>query len=91
MNRIAEKRNELNESNSVCGLNTVTNMESRFPAMWVLWLGREFYRGKYEMIDRSHVWTPDLGNHLGDLATDLATLATKYGISKVLESSRYLY
>ncbi|GBM56253.1 hypothetical protein AVEN_101535-1 [Araneus ventricosus] len=26
-------------------LNIVTNMESRFPAMLVLWLGREFYRG----------------------------------------------
>ncbi|GBO37475.1 hypothetical protein AVEN_141894-1 [Araneus ventricosus] len=41
-------------------------MESRFPAMGVLWLGREFYRGKYETTESSHVWTPDLGDHLGD-------------------------
>ncbi|GBN28804.1 hypothetical protein AVEN_98148-1 [Araneus ventricosus] len=41
-------------------------MESRFPAMSVLWLGKEFYRGKYEMTNSSHVWTPDLGDHLGD-------------------------
>ncbi|GBM37563.1 hypothetical protein AVEN_130705-1 [Araneus ventricosus] len=39
------------------------------------------------MKDSSQVWTPDFGDKLGDLAT----LATKYGISKVLESSRYLY
>ncbi|GBM49491.1 hypothetical protein AVEN_107453-1 [Araneus ventricosus] len=30
-------------------------MESRFPAMRVLRLGREFYRGKYEMTYSSHV------------------------------------
>ncbi|GBM45427.1 hypothetical protein AVEN_56270-1 [Araneus ventricosus] len=41
-------------------------MESRFPAMSALWLGREFYRGKYEMTDSSHVWTPDLGDKLSD-------------------------
>ncbi|GBN22222.1 hypothetical protein AVEN_258251-1 [Araneus ventricosus] len=28
----------------------VTSMESRFPAMLVLWLGREFYRGKYGLL-----------------------------------------
>ncbi|GBM94492.1 hypothetical protein AVEN_219790-1 [Araneus ventricosus] len=39
----------------------------------------------------SHVWFPDLGDKLGDLATNLATLETKYGISKVLESSRYFH
>ncbi|GBM54572.1 hypothetical protein AVEN_157074-1 [Araneus ventricosus] len=51
-------------------MHIVTNMESRFPAMWVLWFGREFYRGKYEMTDSNPVWTPDLddklGDHLGD-------------------------
>ncbi|GBO43021.1 hypothetical protein AVEN_19549-1 [Araneus ventricosus] len=41
-------------------------MESRFPAMRVSWLGREFYRGMYKMTDSSHVWTPDLGYKLGD-------------------------
>ncbi|GBN13554.1 hypothetical protein AVEN_37380-1 [Araneus ventricosus] len=69
-------------------LPIVTNMESRFPAMRVLWLGREFYRDKYGMTSSSHVWFPDLGDHLGDFATNLAT---KYGISKVLESSRYFH
>ncbi|GBM93673.1 hypothetical protein AVEN_42602-1 [Araneus ventricosus] len=49
---------------------SVTNMESRFPAMRVLWLGREFYRGKYEMTGSSHVWTPDLGDHLSDKIGD---------------------
>ncbi|GBN70578.1 hypothetical protein AVEN_261286-1 [Araneus ventricosus] len=46
-------------------------MESRFPAMRVLWLGREFYRGKYGMTSSSHVWFPDLGDHLGDKFGDL--------------------
>ncbi|GBN89916.1 hypothetical protein AVEN_261497-1 [Araneus ventricosus] len=41
-------------------------MESRFPAMAVLWLGREYYKGKYEMTDSSPVWFPDLGDKLGD-------------------------
>ncbi|GBN74934.1 hypothetical protein AVEN_105858-1 [Araneus ventricosus] len=49
------------------------------------------YRDKYGLASSSHVWFPDLGDNLGDLATKLATLATKYGISKVLESSRYFY
>ncbi|GBN10190.1 hypothetical protein AVEN_225005-1 [Araneus ventricosus] len=41
-------------------------MESRFPAMFVLWLRREFYRDKYGMTGSSHVWTPDLGARLGE-------------------------
>ncbi|GBO23064.1 hypothetical protein AVEN_169000-1 [Araneus ventricosus] len=41
-------------------------MESRFPAMRVLWLGREFYRDKYGMASSSHVWFPDLGDKFGD-------------------------
>ncbi|GBO28867.1 hypothetical protein AVEN_197096-1 [Araneus ventricosus] len=44
----------------------VTNMESRFPAMSVLWLGREFYRDKYGMTVSNHVWSPDLRDKLGD-------------------------
>ncbi|GBN30543.1 hypothetical protein AVEN_174244-1 [Araneus ventricosus] len=40
-------------------------MESRFPAMRVLRLGREFYRGKYGMTDSSRFWSPDLGDKLG--------------------------
>ncbi|GBL98123.1 hypothetical protein AVEN_47861-1 [Araneus ventricosus] len=32
----------------ICPLNHfVTNMECRFPAMLVLWLGKEFYRGMH--------------------------------------------
>ncbi|GBN64688.1 hypothetical protein AVEN_80079-1 [Araneus ventricosus] len=54
-------------------------MESLFPAMRVLWLGREFYKGKYEMTDSSHVWTPDLGDKLGDLATNLANWRRNMG------------
>ncbi|GBM43249.1 hypothetical protein AVEN_45092-1 [Araneus ventricosus] len=44
----------------------VTNMESRFPAMLVLWLEREFYRSKYEMTGSSKAWTPNLVDHVGD-------------------------
>ncbi|GBM68314.1 hypothetical protein AVEN_24174-1 [Araneus ventricosus] len=51
--------------------NIVTNMESRFPAMLVLWLERVFYRGKYEVTDSSQAWTPDLGDNLGDEIWDL--------------------
>ncbi|GBM45640.1 hypothetical protein AVEN_204768-1 [Araneus ventricosus] len=62
---------------SVC---IVTNMESRFPAMLVLWLGREFDRGKYGMTGSIQAWTIDLGEKI---ATILVTnLVTKYGISK---------
>ncbi|GBO00793.1 hypothetical protein AVEN_212990-1 [Araneus ventricosus] len=45
----------------------VTNMESRFPAMRVLWLGRDFYRDKYGLTGSSHVWSPDLGDEIWDL------------------------
>ncbi|GBO24494.1 hypothetical protein AVEN_177726-1 [Araneus ventricosus] len=45
-------------------------MESRLPAMLVLWLGREFYRGKCEMTSSSHVWSPDFGDKLGDHLSD---------------------
>ncbi|GBM76293.1 hypothetical protein AVEN_81843-1 [Araneus ventricosus] len=61
---------------------------SRIPAMLVLKLGREFYRGKYGMTGSSQTWTPDLDNEFGDLETNLAT---KSGTSKMLELSRYLY
>ncbi|GBO29395.1 hypothetical protein AVEN_235028-1 [Araneus ventricosus] len=46
--------------------NIVTNMESRFAAMLVLWLGREFYRVKYGMTGSGQAWTPDLGEKPGD-------------------------
>ncbi|GBM10303.1 hypothetical protein AVEN_50017-1 [Araneus ventricosus] len=49
----------------------VTNMGSRFPAMLVLWLGREFYRGKYGMTGNSQAWAPDLGDEFGDEMWDL--------------------
>ncbi|GBN19678.1 hypothetical protein AVEN_41582-1 [Araneus ventricosus] len=58
----------------------VTNMESRFPTILVLWLGREFYRGKYGMTGSSQAWTLDhsdkLGGYFGVLETNLATLET---------------
>ncbi|GBM56740.1 Flap endonuclease GEN 1 [Araneus ventricosus] len=47
-------------------LDIVTNMESRFPATLVLWLGREFYRDKYGVTGSSQAWTPDPGDKLGD-------------------------
>ncbi|GBN57919.1 hypothetical protein AVEN_49239-1 [Araneus ventricosus] len=37
-------------------------MECCFPAMIILWLGREFCRGKYGMIGSGQDWTPDLGD-----------------------------
>ncbi|GBM81792.1 hypothetical protein AVEN_151772-1 [Araneus ventricosus] len=49
-----------------CVIYSVTNMESLFLAMLVLWLGREFYRGKYGMTGSWQAWTPDPGDHLGD-------------------------
>ncbi|GBM22228.1 hypothetical protein AVEN_273417-1 [Araneus ventricosus] len=33
--------------------SSVTNMESRFPAMQVLWLGREFYKVKHGVTSAS--------------------------------------
>ncbi|GBM34946.1 hypothetical protein AVEN_80807-1 [Araneus ventricosus] len=69
-------------------------MESRFPAMLVLWFGREFYRGKYEMTDSSHVWTPDLGDklggHLGDFGDEIWDLkdAGIFSISLLAEEIR---
>ncbi|GBM19774.1 hypothetical protein AVEN_120611-1, partial [Araneus ventricosus] len=57
--------------------NIIANMKSLFPAMLVLWLGREFYRGKYGMTGSTQAWTPDIGDklvdHFGDLATNLVT------------------
>ncbi|GBL75750.1 hypothetical protein AVEN_155046-1 [Araneus ventricosus] len=49
----------------------VTNMESRFPAILVLWLGREFYRGKYGMTVSSQAWALDLGDHLGNFGGNI--------------------
>ncbi|GBO22906.1 hypothetical protein AVEN_153198-1 [Araneus ventricosus] len=62
-------------------------MESRFLAMRVLWLRREFYKGKYEMIDSSHVWTPDLGDKCGDETWDLKG-AGIFSISLLAEEIR---
>ncbi|GBM28404.1 hypothetical protein AVEN_127453-1, partial [Araneus ventricosus] len=55
-------------------------MESHFPAMLVLWLGREFYKVKHGVTGSGCSGIPDLGDepggHFDDLATNLATLAT---------------
>ncbi|GBN79452.1 hypothetical protein AVEN_124740-1 [Araneus ventricosus] len=48
-------------------------MESRFPAMLVLWLGREFYRGMYGNSGETEPLTPDLGDKFGDEMWDLKT------------------
>ncbi|GBM44919.1 hypothetical protein AVEN_94521-1 [Araneus ventricosus] len=51
--------------------NIVTNMENRFPAMLVLWLGREFYSGKYGMTAMPGLLTLAtilaIGDKFGDL------------------------
>ncbi|GBL97586.1 hypothetical protein AVEN_49105-1 [Araneus ventricosus] len=44
----------------------ITNMESCFPAKLVMWLGREFYRGKYGVTGSSQAWILDLGDKLRD-------------------------
>ncbi|GBN00230.1 hypothetical protein AVEN_38744-1 [Araneus ventricosus] len=46
-------------------------MESRFPAMWVLRLGREFYSGNYGMTGSSHLWSPDLGDKFGEFGDEI--------------------
>ncbi|GBO44674.1 hypothetical protein AVEN_106051-1 [Araneus ventricosus] len=58
------------------------------PSNVSLMVGKRVLQGQVWDDGSSYVWTPDLGDHLGDLTTNLAT---KYGISKVLEFSRYLY
>ncbi|GBN23328.1 hypothetical protein AVEN_212646-1 [Araneus ventricosus] len=63
-------------------------MERRFTVVLVLRLGREFYRGMYGNGGGMEPSIPDLGNHFGDLATNLATLAKKCGISKRLALAR---
>ncbi|GBM62808.1 hypothetical protein AVEN_19797-1 [Araneus ventricosus] len=45
-------------------------MERRFPAMLVLWLGREFYRAECGMTGSIQAWIPDLGD-FGDEIWDL--------------------
>ncbi|GBM56708.1 hypothetical protein AVEN_224756-1 [Araneus ventricosus] len=44
----------------------VTNMDSSFPAMLVLRLGKEFYRGIYGNVRRMESSTSDLGDKPGD-------------------------
>ncbi|GBN57886.1 hypothetical protein AVEN_142170-1 [Araneus ventricosus] len=66
----------------------VTNLESRFLAMRILWLGREFYRDKYGMASSSQIWFPDLGDKLGDEIWDLKG-AGIFSISLLGEKIRY--
>ncbi|GBM26297.1 hypothetical protein AVEN_66532-1 [Araneus ventricosus] len=74
---INEKCMPVPETNSchlksyVEAIHRVTNTESRFPAVRVLRLGREFYRGKYGMTGSSHVWFPDLGDKLDDFGAEI--------------------
>ncbi|GBN12731.1 hypothetical protein AVEN_174004-1 [Araneus ventricosus] len=51
-------------------------MESRFPAMCVLWLGREFYRDKYGMTSAATSGSLTLATNL---ATILATWRRNIG------------
>ncbi|GBM75899.1 hypothetical protein AVEN_49620-1, partial [Araneus ventricosus] len=66
-------------TSKVTRLHIVTNMESRFPAKQVLWLGREFYKVKHGVTSATVMVPLTLAtnfDHFGDLATNLATLAT---------------
>ncbi|GBM39241.1 hypothetical protein AVEN_43642-1 [Araneus ventricosus] len=67
---------------SLPGFHTVMNMECRSPAMLVLWLGREFYRGKYGMTGNSQAWTPDLADELGDHFDDKSKIPENAIISR---------
>ncbi|GBO39755.1 hypothetical protein AVEN_119646-1 [Araneus ventricosus] len=67
------------------GVIIVTVMESRFPAMQVLWLGREFYKVKHGVTSATLVARMTL-------ATNLATiLATNRLFPKMQPFSRYFY
>ncbi|GBL92811.1 hypothetical protein AVEN_4521-1 [Araneus ventricosus] len=46
-------------------------------------VGKRVLQGKYEMTGSSQAWNPDLGDHFGDLPTNLATLATNRRFSKM--------
>ncbi|GBN45787.1 hypothetical protein AVEN_220005-1, partial [Araneus ventricosus] len=54
-------------------VHNVTNMESRFPAMLVLWLGRELYKVKHGVTGSGCSGILDLGGELGDHFGDLVT------------------
>ncbi|GBN08021.1 hypothetical protein AVEN_8238-1 [Araneus ventricosus] len=73
------RRDKRDEGNMVCGFHTkfedqyrsiVTVMESRFPSMQVLWLGREFYKVKHEVTSATLMARMTLATNL---ATILAT------------------
>ncbi|GBM29509.1 hypothetical protein AVEN_212239-1 [Araneus ventricosus] len=49
----------------------VTNMESHFPAMIVLCLGREFYKGMYGNSGGMEPSTLDLGDKFGDFGDEM--------------------
>ncbi|GBL93290.1 hypothetical protein AVEN_219439-1 [Araneus ventricosus] len=51
---------------SIATWNIVTSMESCFPAMLVLWMGRELCRGMYGNARRMEPSTPNLGEKLGN-------------------------
>ncbi|GBN45676.1 hypothetical protein AVEN_98054-1 [Araneus ventricosus] len=52
-----------------------------------LMVGKRVLQGKYEMTDSSHVWTPDLGDHLGDEIWDIKG-AGIFSISLLVEEIR---
>ncbi|GBM74911.1 hypothetical protein AVEN_67641-1 [Araneus ventricosus] len=60
-------------------LDSVTNMESCFPAMLFLWLEREFSRGNHGVTGSGHSGTLDLGD-LGDKSM-IPENATLFSIS----------
>ncbi|GBL97542.1 hypothetical protein AVEN_162993-1 [Araneus ventricosus] len=102
MNIITKKRNKLDkcslEYTSIVRIvvrhevDFVTNMESRFPAKLVLWLGREFYKVKHGVTGSCCSGIPDLGNELGDHFGDLTrNLTTNRRFQKMQPFSRHFY
>ncbi|GBM02243.1 hypothetical protein AVEN_108798-1 [Araneus ventricosus] len=66
-------------------------MENRFPAMLVLWLGREFYRDKYGITSSSQAWTPDLGTKVGDKFGDLGNKFGYLGEKSIIPENATLF
>ncbi|GBL92677.1 hypothetical protein AVEN_119077-1 [Araneus ventricosus] len=68
--------------------NIVTNMGSRFPAMLVAWLGRQFYRGMYGNSGVMEPSTPDLGDEMWDLKSTgiflISLLGPKSGFMQMI-------
>ncbi|GBN16203.1 hypothetical protein AVEN_260874-1 [Araneus ventricosus] len=68
----------------------VTNMESRFPAMLALWLGREFDNVMHGVTGSGYSGIPDFGDKLGDLGDKsmISENTTLFSISLLVKGIR---